>query len=96
MIHVLATLIARPDKVDATRDALASLVAPTREEEGCERYDLLQSTDDPTRFQTIERWSSAEAVESHMGSAHVQEALAAAADLLAAEPVIQTFEYVEG
>ena len=30
MVHTLATLLARPDTVDATRAALAALVEPTR------------------------------------------------------------------
>ena len=94
MVHSFATLIARPDTIDATRDALASLVEPSRAEAGCEHYELFQSADEPTRFQTVERWASAEAVQAHLGSEHVQAAFAAAPDLLGAEPVIQTFEKV--
>ena len=93
MVHTLATLIARPDTVDATREALAALVGPTRAEDGCEHYALFQSTDDPTRFQTVERWASAEAARAHLASDHVQAAFAAA-NLLGAEPVIQSFEQV--
>ena len=94
MVHAFATLIARPDTVDATREALASLVEPSRAEAGCERYDLFQSTDDPTRFQTVEQWADAAAIQTHMASDHVQAAFAAAGDLLGAEPVIQSFERV--
>ena len=91
MVHAFATLISRPDTVEATRDALAALVEPSRAEAGCEHYELFQSADDPTRFQTVECWASPQAVEAHMGSDHVQAAFAAAGDLLGAEPVIQTF-----
>lgn len=94
MVHAFATLIARPDTVDATRDALAALVAPSRAEEGCAHYELFQSTDDPARFQTVEQWKSPEAVQAHLGSEHIQAAFAAAGDLLSAEPVIQSFELV--
>lgn len=96
MVHVFATLLARPATVAATREALASLVAPTRAEDGCEHYELFQSADDPTRFQTVERWATAEAAAAHLQSAHVAQAMAAAPDLLAADPVIQTFERVDG
>ena len=91
MVHAFATLLARADAVDATREALAALVAPSRAEAGCEHYELFQSADDPARFQTVERWASPEAVEAHLASAHVQAAFAAAGDLLAAAPVIQSF-----
>ena len=94
MVHAFATLIARPDTVDATREALASLVEPSQAEDGCEHYELFQSADDPARFQTVERWAGPEAVQAHLASAHVQAALAAAGDLLGAEPVIQSFERV--
>lgn len=94
MVHTLATLIARPDTVDAVRDALSALVEPSRAEDGCQHYVLYQSTDEPTRFQTVERWSSPEAVQAHMASDHIQTAFAAAGELLAAEPVIQSFEAI--
>ena len=94
MVHSFATLIARPDTVAATRDALASLVEPSKAEDGCEHYELFQSADDPTRFQTVERWASPQAVAAHLASGHVQAAFAAAGDLLGAEPVIQSFERV--
>ena len=94
MIHVLATLIARPDTIGATRELLASLVAPSRAEPGCDHYQLFQSTDEPARFQTVERWHSAEAMQAHLASPHLTEAFAKAADLLGAEPIIQTFEEV--
>ncbi len=94
MTHAFATLIARPDTVEAVRDALAALVEPSRAEDGCEHYELFQSTDEPTRFQTVERWANPEAVQAHMGSDHVQAAFAAAGDLMGAEPVIQTFDKV--
>ena len=94
MVYSFATLIARPDTVDATREALAALVEPSRAEAGCEHYELFQSADEPARFQTVERWASADAARAHLGSEHVQAAFAAAPDLLGAEPVIQTFEKV--
>ena len=94
MVHSFATLIARPDTVEATRDALAALVEPSRAEAGCQHYQLFQSADESARFQTVERWASAEAVQAHLASDHVQAAFAAAGDLLGAEPVIQTFDLV--
>ena len=94
MVHAFATLVARPDTVDATREALAALVGLSRAEDGCEHYELFQSADDPARFQTVERWASPAAVEAHLASAHVQAAFAAAGDLLGAEPVVQSFRRV--
>lgn len=94
MIYVIATLTARPDTVDATREALASLVGPTRAEDGCLAYTLTQSTDDPAVFRTVEQWDSQDAADAHMTTPHVQAALAAAGDLLGAAPDIRSFTEV--
>ncbi len=91
MIKVIATLIAKADKVTETRAALSSLVAPTTQEPGCISYELFQSDDDPTEFVTIEEWTNQAAIDSHMGSEHIAAALAAAPEILAADPKITIF-----
>ena len=94
MIYAIATLTARPDTIDATRDALSALVEPSRAEAGCQDYTLTQSTDDPAVFRTVEQWDDAAAVEAHMATPHVAAAFAAAGSLLGAEPDIRTFAVV--
>jgi len=91
MIKVMATLIAKADKVDETKAALSSLVAPTLDEGGCISYALFQSDADPTEFVTIEEWVDQAAIGTHMGSEHIAAALAAAPDILAADPKITNF-----
>lgn len=94
MIKVMATLISKTDKVDDTKAALSSLVAPTRDEAGCISYELFQSNDDPTEFVTIEEWTDQAAIDSHMASEHIGAALAAAAEILAADPKITSYTNV--
>ena len=91
MIYVIATLTARPDTIDATRDALASLIEPTRAEAGCLGYTLTQSVADPAVFRTVEQWESQDAADAHMTTPHVGAALAAAGSLLGAAPDIQSY-----
>jgi len=91
MIKVMATLIAKVGKVDETKTALSSLVAPTLDEAGCISYALFQSDADPTEFVTIEEWVDQAAIDAHMGSEHIATALAAAPDILAADPKITNF-----
>ena len=88
MITVVATLVSQADKVDDTQAALSALVAPTRAENGCISYELFQSDDDPTEFVTVEEWSDDEAMAAHLASEHIAAALAAAPDILAADPKI--------
>ncbi len=94
MLYVIATLTARPDTIDATREALAGLVEPTRAEAGCLGYTLTQSTDDPAVFRTVEQWTDQAAADAHMTTPHVGAALAAAGDLLGAAPDIRAFAIV--
>ena len=94
MIKVMATLIARTDKIEETKAALGSLVAPTRDEVGCISYELFQSDADPTEFVTIEEWADQAAIDAHMGSDHIAAALSAAPEILAADPKITNFTLV--
>ncbi len=94
MIKVMATLISKNDKVDDTKAALSSLVAPTCAEEGCLSYELFQSNDDPTEFVTVEEWTDQAAIDAHMGSDHIAAALGAAPEILAADPKITSYTKV--
>jgi quinol monooxygenase YgiN len=68
---VIAHLHAAPGHEDTVREALESFVAPTRQEEGCLRYDLFQDLSDPLKFTFIEEWTSPAALEKHSQSAHI-------------------------
>lgn len=87
-LHVVATIPAKPEAVDALRVALRSLVAATREEEGCLSYDLYESAAAPGTFVTVERWTGQEALDEHMRSPHIGAALAAADGQLAGDIAI--------
>lgn len=87
-LDVVAVLTAKSGSEALIRDALASLVEPTRAEEGCLRYDLFSSAADPAVFITIERWRSQEDLDGHLQTPHVQQALGAAGEHLAAAPGI--------
>jgi len=95
MIKVVATLISKANKVDETKAALSSLVEPTRAEEGCISYELFQQNDDPTRFVTVEEFVDDAAVDAHLGTAHIAAALAAAPEILAADPQILRYSLVK-
>lgn len=84
-IVVVGSLRARPGREDDARQALVDLVEPTHGESGCILYALHQGVDDPTRFAFVERWSSREELDAHLGSAHVG-ALLERADELFGEP----------
>lgn len=71
-LTVLAEMRARTGKESQLRSALLDLVGPTHAEEGCLDYDLHESLDEKGLFWFYENWTSAEALEKHLGSAHLQ------------------------
>ena len=70
-IDVVAHLHAGAGNEALFREVLESFVAPTRQEQGCIRYDLFQDVTDPAQFTFIEEWASAADLERHSQSAHI-------------------------
>jgi quinol monooxygenase YgiN len=95
-LNVVAVLKAKPGSEGAIRDALASLVEPTRAEPGNVSYDLHESAAEPGTFITIEKWRSQEDLDAHMQTPHIAAALGAAGDHLAEAPAIHPLVPVEG
>jgi len=87
-LHVVATIPAKPEAVDAIREALQTMVTATRAEEGCLSYDLFESGAAPGTFVTVERWTEQAALDAHLQMPHVAEAFAAADGALAGEVAI--------
>jgi quinol monooxygenase YgiN len=63
---------AKPDQVEAVKEALLSLVEPTRNEPGCLCYNLHQSKSDPTQFMFYEQWANKEALDAHGKTPHMK------------------------
>lgn len=91
LLTVVAQIQAKPGKEEDVRRLLLTLIEPTRKEEGCVQYDLHVHTGDPSRFVFYENWTSRDHLDRHLASPHLTAAVAAAGDLLAAPPSIETF-----
>jgi quinol monooxygenase YgiN len=93
-VRVIAKVKARPAKVNELLSVLTSLIEPTRKENGCISYKLLQNNEDSTDFALIEEWRDSAALQSHFTTKHFKDALAKLPDLVAAEPDIQRYHLV--
>jgi quinol monooxygenase YgiN len=93
-VHVLARFAARPGQETALTTVLTALVPPTRREIGCFQYDLLVDMSDPRQFCVVERWDSARALDRHLDSAHVLNALERMEGMLESPPDIRRFSLV--
>lgn len=81
-VVVFARLHAKPGQGLAVRTALERCQAPTREEPGCEVYDLHVTVGDPDEMMMYEIWQSEAALERHRTTPHLAMLRQTTADLL--------------
>jgi quinol monooxygenase YgiN len=93
-ITVVATFQARPGRETELKEALTSLVAPTRKEAGCLNYDLHASPEDPAKFLFHENWTSQAQLDAHLKSAHIAALLPRVDELCTAFPEIKLWERI--
>ena len=94
-LHVIAVIPGKPEAADEVREALTTLVAATRQEEGCVSYDLNESTAVPGTFVTDEVWTDQAALDGHMTTPHIAAAFAAVGDKMAGEVAIHPLTPVD-
>lgn len=91
-IVVVANFRAKEGAEAQLMEALRTAVRSTVEEEGCLRYALHRSTDDPRNLKMIERWTSSEDLERHLESSHIKTLFSVTAPLLEQPAIISTWQ----
>jgi quinol monooxygenase YgiN len=81
VIHVHAHV--KPDGVEAFRAASIENSRESLREPGVARFDIIQSTEDPTRFVLVEVYRTPDAPAAHKATAHYARWRDAVADLMA-------------
>jgi autoinducer 2-degrading protein len=81
VVHVQVHV--KPEGVEAFRAATLDNARESAREPGIARFDVVQSTEDPTRFVLVEVYRSAEAPAAHQATAHYARWRDAVADLMA-------------
>lgn len=79
LVHVRVT----PGNEDAFREASVENARASVQEPGNLRFDVLQSSDDPTRFVLYEAYETAEDAAVHKGTPHYQKWRETVADWMA-------------
>ena len=67
---VLVHVHAKPEFVDAFKQASPENASNSVKEEGIARFDVIQQADDPTRFILVEVYKTVEAQSAHKETAH--------------------------
>ena len=71
-VILTAMVKAKPGQEDTVKEALLSLVEPTRKEPGCLCYNLHRSKSDPTQFMFYEQWASKDHLAAHGKTPHMK------------------------
>lgn len=90
-IRVVARIVAISDKAEEVKSVLLNIIEPTRKEEGCIVFELLENQENHTDFTFVEEWESQELWSNHMASVHIAQAVSQLNGLLAAELDIRTY-----
>lgn len=72
MIYVIATLSIKPDSLAAVREAAMPCIEATRDEPGCDFYDMAASSSNSRRVVFVERWKSRDDLERHLSAPHMK------------------------
>ncbi len=72
MIVTIAHAKIQPGKRDAFLEAVPPFLSATRAEKGCIVYNIVECTDEPNHFLTVERWDGKASMDAHMAAEHTQ------------------------
>lgn len=90
-VVVVATMKAKPESVDAVRDACTKAIEAVHKEPGCDLYSLHEA--DGT-FVFVEQWADAEALKAHSAAPAVRELFGTVGELLDGAPDIKMLQPV--
>jgi quinol monooxygenase YgiN len=85
-VTVIARFTARAGQEAVVERVLGGMVGPTRNEPGCDRYDLYRVKDAPAQFVLFEIYRDPAALEAHRAAEHYKSYRARITDLLS-EPI---------
>ncbi len=83
MLVVLVQAHVKPDRVEAFRQATIANARASAREPGIARFDVVQQSDDPTRFVLVEVYRTPQGPAQHRETKHYQVWRDAVAEMMA-------------
>lgn len=87
----IAQFVAKPGSEDELLQELHTLIAPTKKEPGCIRYELNQGRDDRRQIAFVEKFASREAFDFHCATPYVKQFFASVAPRLVESQVVTLY-----
>jgi quinol monooxygenase YgiN len=94
MLILIVNIHIKQESIEAFKAATMENARHSRQEPGVTRFDLLQQTEDPSRFVLYEAYRDQAAVASHKETAHYQVWLKAVDDVFAEPRTRALYSYV--
>ena len=94
MLVVHVHVHVKPECVAAFRQATLDNARHSVQEPGIARFDVVQQTDDPTRFVLVEAYRTVEAIVAHKATAHYARWRDAVAEMMAEPRTAVKFDNV--
>jgi len=94
-IVLWVSMVARKGTAPAMRQAIETVAAISRSEEGCQIYQLLEDPREPERFRLLERWRDRKTFEAHQKSAHLADGFKRMAALQAEAPTFERWQAID-
>jgi quinol monooxygenase YgiN len=89
-MHILHVHVhVKPEHLDEFQTATIENASHSVQEPGCARFDVVQQTDDPTRFVLVEFYRDAQGLAAHRETPHYHAWIERVADMLV-EPRTRT------
>jgi len=85
-VVVVATMTAKPESVDAVRDACKTAIEEVHDEPGCQLYSLHEANG---TFVVVEQWADEEALKTHSTAPAIGKLFGAVGALLDGNPDIK-------
>ncbi|WP_095588508.1 putative quinol monooxygenase [Actibacterium ureilyticum] len=87
-LSVFATITPKPEFRDQVEASLKSILAPTREEPGCHRFELHAGNDGDANLYLVETWQDEAALQAHYAEPYITSVFASYGDWLAHPPAV--------
>ena len=92
MLILIAKFHLDPEYVEEFINISEGMLEPSRSEDGCIHYELLQNPYNPALFTFYEKWRSREDLEEHFQKHYFEEFVNTIADMIEGEGDVTTYE----
>jgi quinol monooxygenase YgiN len=92
MVIQLVRVSVKPDRREKWLELIQANAAQTRDEDGCESYEITEDIEASNTFVLVERWRDLDAQYEHFRNPKFEELMGALGDVLAAPPEVSINE----